>query len=137
MTDTLFPRPDPDLKLRFLWLAIGYLLVFFVVYESITSNPIDLGLNMPLKDKLYHVIAYFSLMAWFAQIYHDRFQRNMIAVVFVFMGVLLEYIQLDFTEDRMFEYADMLADCIGIALGLALSMTKARNVLVRLEAVFK
>ncbi|MBE9563646.1 MAG: hypothetical protein IMF17_00270, partial [Proteobacteria bacterium] len=76
----MFEKPVPDLRLRFLWLAIGYGLVVLVVYLSLTSQPVDLELNVPYEDKFFHALAYFTLMAWFSQIYHDRFQRNMIAV---------------------------------------------------------
>jgi len=77
---SMFPEHRPYLKLRSLWLAIGYALVFFVVYQSIASHPIQVA-DFPYQDKVFHALAYFTLMAWFAQIYHDKFQRNMIALV--------------------------------------------------------
>lgn len=129
----MFSKAYPDLRLRFLWLAIGYSLVFFVVYQSIAAHPIDVEIELPLRDKLMHAFAYFVLMGWFAQIYHDRFQRNMTAVVFVFMGISLEYIQ-GMGQHRMFEYSDMLANFIGVALGLALAFTRGRDMLVEIEA---
>lgn len=132
-----FSRSGPALRLRFLWLVIGYALVLLVVFMSLTSNPIEMGELFPYEDKVYHAFAYFTLMAWFAQIYHDRFQRNMIAAVFVFMGVALEYLQ-SFDPDRMAEFADMVANTTGVALGMALAMSSWRNVLVWLEGlVFK
>ncbi len=75
----MFAKAVPDLKLRFLWLTIGYGLVATVVFLSLTSNPVDLELNFPYQDKAFHAFAYFTLMAWFSQIYHDRFQRNMLS----------------------------------------------------------
>jgi VanZ family protein len=135
MSGTLFSRPHPALKLRFLWLFLGYLLIFVVVYLSITTQPVKFDMGIDYQDKLFHALAYFGLMAWFAQIYHDRFQRNMIAIVFILMGVLLEYLQ-SLTEVRMFEYADMLANAAGVGLGLLLALTRGRNILVRLEALF-
>ena len=83
----------PELKLRYLWIVTGYMLVALVVYLSLTSNPIDTGMSFPYEDKLYHAFAYFTLMFWFSQIYHGRLQRNMIAAVFIFMGFTLEYLQ--------------------------------------------
>ena len=130
----MFAKAVPDLKLRFLWLTIGYALVVLVVFLSLTSNPVDLELNFPYKDKAFHAFAYFVLMAWFGQIYHDRFQRNMIAVVFVFMGVTLEYLQ-GFDANRYFEYADMLANLIGVALGFSIALTGARDILLKIEKV--
>lgn len=130
----MFARAVPDLKLRFLWLTIGYALVALVVFLSLTSSPVDLELGFPLQDKLFHALAYFTLMAWFSQIYHDRFQRNMIAVVFVLMGVTLEYLQ-GFDPNRYFEIADMIANSIGVALGFSVALTSAKNILVRVEQV--
>jgi VanZ family protein len=131
----LFAKACPDLKFRFLWLATGYALVILVVFLSLTSNPVDMGMGFPYEDKLYHALAYFALMAWFAQIYHDKFQRNMIALVFVLMGVLLEYLQ-GFDPNRVAESGDMVANTIGVALGFCLSLTKAKNILLKIESIF-
>ena len=131
----MFNQPDPALKLRFFWLAIGYALVMLVVYMSVTSNPIQ-GPDFPYQDKFSHALAYFTLMSWFAQIYHDRFQRNMIAVVFLLMGLLMEYIQ-SFDPQRMAEMADMLANASGVALGLVLASTGLKNTLLVLEKKLK
>jgi len=131
---SLFAKAVPDLKLRFLWLAIGYALVMLVVFLSLTSNPVSLEMEIPYQDKFFHALAYFTLMAWFSQIYHDRFQRNMIALVFIFMGVTLEYLQ-GFDPNRYFEFADMVANSVGVALGFALALTGAKNILVKLEEV--
>jgi hypothetical protein len=38
---------SPDLKFRFLWLIIGYVLVAVVTFLSLTSDPIDTGLQFP------------------------------------------------------------------------------------------
>ncbi len=131
---SVFPKAVPDLKLRFLWLAIGYALVLLVVFLSLSSDPVELEMDFPNQDKFFHALAYFGLMAWFAQIYHDKFQRNMIALVFVFMGVTLEYIQ-GFDPNRYFEYADMVANTVGVALGFAVALTGAKNILLKLEKV--
>ena len=130
----MFAKAAPDLKLRFLWLTIGYALVALVVFLSLTSSPVEMDLSFPYEDKFFHALAYFTLMAWFSQIYHDRFQRNMIAVVFVFMGMTLEYLQ-GFDPNRYFEYADMVANSIGVALGFAVALSGAKNILVRVERV--
>jgi len=127
---------QPGLKLRILWLLIGYSLVSLVVFLSLTSSPVDTGLNFPYEDKLYHALAYFALMFWFGQIYHDAFKRNFIAVAFVFMGLLMEYLQ-SFDPARMAEFADMLANTSGVLIALLLSMTGAKNILLRLEAFIR
>ena len=132
----LLPDAHPELKLRLLWLTIGYALVALVVYLSLTSSPVDTGLSFPYQDKVFHAFAYFVLMAWFAQIYHDRFQRNLIAVMFIIMGVTLEYLQ-SFDPNRFYEYGDMVANTMGVVIGLLLALTGAKNCLIKIEKVIR
>lgn len=122
----------PDLKFRFAWLVIGYLLVSLVVYLSLTSAPVDMDLSFPYEDKFFHALAYFVLMFWFAQIYHDGFQRNVIALALVCMGVILEYLQ-SFDPARVSDFADMVANSTGVALGFSLSLTRIKYGLVSFE----
>ena len=126
---------SPEFKYRFLWLAIGYALVALVLYLSLTSSPVDLELRFPYEDKFFHALAYFTLMVWFAQIYHGRLQRYMIAIGFVLMGVMLEYLQ-SFDPNRYYEFADMLANSFGVALGFVITLTAAKNVLLGIERRF-
>lgn len=128
----MFAKASPDLKFRFIWLAIGYSMVSLVVYMSLTSVPFDMNMSISFMDKVYHAFAYFVLMAWFAQIYHDKFQRNMIALVFVVMGITLEYLQ-SLDPARFSEFGDMVANTFGVTLGLCLSLTGAKNYLVKVE----
>ena len=131
----MFSEAVPDLKLRFLWLTIGYALVALVIFLSLTSSPVDMEMNFPYEDKFFHALAYFILMAWFSQIYHDRFKRNMVALVFVLMGVTLEYLQ-SFDPNRYSEFGDMVANSAGVALGFSIALTGAKNILARVEKVF-
>jgi len=130
----MFAKASPDLKWRFLWLAIGYALIALVFYLSLTSNPVKIGMSFPYEDKVYHAFAYFVLMFWFAQIYHNKFQRNMIAMVLVCMGIMLEYLQ-SFNASRFSEPGDFIANATGVALGFSLTLTSAKNWLVKIEAL--
>ncbi len=131
----MFEKSDPDLKLRYIWLAFGYGLVMLVVYLSLTSNPIEMDTGFPYEDKIFHALAYFVLMFWFAQIYHDKFQRNMIALVFIFMGMTLEYIQ-SFDPNRVAEFADMVANATGVVLAFILALGPLKNMLLHFEGLF-
>ena len=122
----------PYLKLRPLWFAIGMALVSLVVYLSLTSSPVDTGLNFPYEDKLYHAFAYFVLMAWFGQIYHTTFQRNIFAVLFVVLGLAMEFMQ-SFDPNRMAEFADMVANTSGVLIGYILTATGFKNALFNIE----
>jgi VanZ family protein len=107
--------PDPALRFLRLWQAIGVLLIGFVVYLSLTPHPIE----VPVKhgDKYGHVLAYATLMFWFAQIYLGRHARIGWAIGFVAMGVGLEFLQR-LTDYRTFEIADMIADACGVIIAL-------------------
>ena len=122
----------PYLKLRPLWFAIGMALIMLVVYLSLTSSPIDTGLDFPYQDKLYHAFAYFVLMAWFGQIYHTTLQRSIFAVLFVVLGLAMEYMQ-SFDPKRMAEFADMVANTTGVLIGYMLTATTFKNVLLNIE----
>ena len=125
-------RKIPDLKLRYLWLAIGYALIVLVIYLSLTGEPVAMSGLFDYEDKLYHAIAYFTLMAWFSQIYHQRLQRNTLAVAFVLLGLTMEYLQ-SLNPNRYAEFGDMIANVTGVALGFAIALSSAKNTLLRLE----
>jgi VanZ family protein len=103
-----------------------------VIYLSLTSDPIDLGVSFAYEDKLQHATAYFVLMAWFGQIYHGRSERIIIALLFICMGATLEYLQ-SFNPHRFTELGDMAANTTGVILGFYLTSTSAKNVLIRIE----
>ena len=128
----LFAKTCQDLKLCVLWFVIGCLLVVSVIYLSLTSSPIDIGVSFPYEDKLQHALAYFTLMFWFAQIYHGRSERIMIAVTFIIMGGMLEYFQ-SFNPARFAELGDMAANASGVILGFYLTMSKAKYCLLKVE----
>jgi VanZ family protein len=127
---------NPVLQFRLLWLIIGYTLVALVLYLSLTSSPVDLDIDIKYQDKFFHAFAYFTLMFWFAQIYHDKFWRHGYAVVFVLMGAGLEYLQ-SFDPERYYELADMAANTTGVVVGLLLTLTSAKNILLNIENRFK
>ena len=66
---------NPNYRYKKLWLLIGYALVTMVVYLSVTSSPPLPDVEIPYFDKVGHLLAYFILMGWFAQIYHAKKQR--------------------------------------------------------------
>ncbi len=126
----------PELKLRLLWLSIGYMLIALVVYLSLTSHPVEIDVEIEYLDKIFHTLAYFTLMFWFAQIYHDKFWRSSYAIFFVLLGVGMEYLQ-SFDPERFYEFADMLANTAGVMFGLLLALTPAKNILLQIDKKLK
>ena len=123
---------NPKFKYRGVWLMVGCMLVLAVVYLSITSTPVQFNIGVDWQDKLYHMLAYFVLMFWFVQLYHDRKQMLMIAVLLVSMGIMMEVIQ-SFDPMRYADYEDMLANTAGVVIAVFMARTWMRNLLFKFE----
>lgn len=119
------------LKLKFLWLSIGYLMILFVIYFSLTSHPVTI--DVEFSDKFLHAVGYFGLMSWFIQIYHTKKMRYLLVALFVAMGIGLEFLQ-DLGGIRYFEVRDMLANSTGILLAWLLVKTPFPGLLYWFES---
>lgn len=88
---------------------------------------------MPLElpnvgDKWQHILAYFVMMSWFSQLLVRKTLLITAAFCFFAMGVVLEFLQ-GLTGYRSLDYFDVLANSIGILLGLGLAFTPLSRVL--------
>lgn len=111
---------------------MGWLWVALVWYLSLSAKPPLPELDIAFADKYGHFIAYGWLMGWFGNIYFCQVTRMVYAVVFVLMGIGLEFLQ-GLGEARLFEYQDMLANSAGVLIGFVLTLGKARLLLHKLE----
>ncbi|MCP5279782.1 MAG: VanZ family protein [Thiobacillus sp.] len=102
---------------RTCWLALGWLLVAAVCWLSLTPRPVESGIDQ--GDKVGHVLAYLSLMAWWGQL-HPR--TNRLLLLFVLMGAGLEVIQ-GLTPERQPSFLDLLANTAGALLGWVATRT--------------
>ncbi|BBP46746.1 hypothetical protein THMIRHAS_21190 [Thiosulfatimonas sediminis] len=104
------------------WLLIGWSIIATVFYLSVLApyRAPNLG-DFSHQDKIYHFIAYFGLMLWFAQLY-PRQWRWIIALSLFCFGIAIEFIQ-PFTG-RDFDLLDMLANGSGIITGWAITLLK-------------
>lgn len=120
---------DSDGPFRFahfrVWLRIGWLLVALVVFLSLGPP----GPEVPVRhfDKLGHGLAYLTITAWFGALYQGR-RRLGYAMGFLVMGTMLEWIQ-GTTTYRAMDSADMIANALGVACGLALAYGPASRFL--------
>jgi VanZ family protein len=108
---------------------LGWALVIGVVVGSLLP-----GRMMPtvsLSDKIQHAGAYFLLMIWFAGLY-QRKVHPIIAVVLLLLGIALDLLQ-GTTKTRSFEVNDIVADAVGILVGLVLSFWLLEGWCQRLE----
>lgn len=98
-----------------LWSIIGYGLVGFVVYLSLTPQP-PIELSFSFGDKIGHFAAYAVMMGWFVCLHQTSWIRLAHTAGLIALGVGLEFVQST-TAYRSFEVADMVADSVGVALG--------------------
>lgn len=120
------------MKYRTAWLAAGWLLIFLIAWLSLMPSP-PTPLRFPHVDKLEHLIAYAALMGWFAQLYHTNRERVILAMAFIALGAGIELLQ-GWGGHRSAEWTDLLADSLGITLGLLLGTTSAQFLLTRFDA---
>lgn len=104
-------------------------LVALVIYLSLTPKPPELpdaGIDPG------HFIAYFALMAWWAQLFGPLRARFVVAVLLVGLGVGLEYAQ-SFTDYRTFDLDDMRDNAFGVAVAFVLTLTPLGRALLAIE----
>ena len=118
------------------WRIAGWFWVIFICYLSLTPKPPLPDMGFEYQDKVGHLFAYAWLMGWFGNLYHCRHARIVFAVIFVLMGVGLEFLQ-GMGQDRLFEYADMLANTAGVMLGYLLTLGPVRLLLHKTEQLLK
>ncbi len=119
------------LRYRKAWLAGGWGLVALVAYLSLMPNPPE-PFEFHMVDKVEHGLAYAAMSWWFCQIYQSVRIRVSVCAALVAYGVLIEILQ-GMTGYRYFEYADMLADSIGVLLGWLLARTALGRAFVLIE----
>lgn len=124
---------NSSLRLRSAWLTIAWLLIAAVIYLSLTPRPLEIPLDE--GDKYGHLLAYGTLMLWFAQLY-QRGERWAATLALIALGVALEYVQRS-TGYRTFDVWDMAADAAGVLIGLALAPPRLPNFLEVAERVLR
>jgi VanZ family protein len=120
------------LKYIGLYVYLGYLAVCLTVYVCLMPSPPDTS-DIQFGDKIVHMIGYFCLFLWFAQIYHRRHYWRPIAGL-ILLGITIEFAQ-GFTAYRSFEIADMFANTSGVLLGWLVSATPVSFLFVKLESI--
>ena len=69
------------------------------------------------SDKLLHFLTYAGLSAGFASVIWRRQQLWLVTVGLILYGVAIEFAQ-GLSGYRMFEFADMVANSVGVVFGL-------------------
>ena len=92
------------------------LLILTVIVLSLA--PIDSDSPVADFDKLNHAIAYGVLMFWFCGVFVPRYYLR-VGAFFLTLGLTLELVQG--WVGRMFDYKDLAANLVGIAIAFIIS----------------
>lgn len=113
------------------WLALWLLAVLAVLVFCLmpASGLPDLPHN---GDKLEHALAFFALAASAVQLY-ARPRLRVVGVGLLLLGFAIEVAQGALTADRSADPFDLMADAVGIALGMATALTPWRDLLLRID----
>lgn len=115
------------LQYRSFWWLLGACWVGAVFFLCLIPSP-PVPLNFAFADKYEHMATYTLLMLWFGQLS----RHWLVAAVLILMGVSIELLQ-GMGGVRMFEWTDIAANTLGVALGMLLLLTPLSNALVSVE----
>jgi VanZ family protein len=116
-----------------LWLGLWLGAIAAVVLACLLP-----GAELPairVSDKLEHALAFFALSAAAVQLFLRGRPLAIVALGLLALGGAIELAQALLTTSRHMEAADVLADAIGVAAGVALAWTPLRDVLLRIDRV--
>lgn len=125
------------LPLRFprLWLGLGWLFVSLALFVCLAPESAPgLGELFTVNDKVEHATGYMLLTVWFAGMY-PRSRYPWIAIALFAMGVMVEFLQGWMSLGRNRDAFDVLANTIGIVIGLGLAVTVLNRWSQRVEAL--
>ena len=90
----------------------SFLILGFLTYLHFMQPPsIDIGLT--LFDKLLHFLMFFFTMMWFMYITKKWL---LAAFSLIILGLILEWIQMNYIINRSFDWFDWIADGAGILI---------------------
>jgi hypothetical protein len=103
------------LHYRRLWWALGLALVAAVVFLSLVPDP-PRAIPGDFSNWGGHLVAYGTMMAWWARLSATGRGRVAFGVAFCLMGIGLEFAQ-GATGYRTFDVMDMVANSVGVCAG--------------------
>ncbi len=118
------------LRYKNIWRSIAYLIIVIIIVLSLIPFPEKIT-PFSVSDKLMHAIAYAVSMTWFGLCFRGR-KLFMIGSGLIFMGIFLEIIQKQ-TGYRNMSFYDIVANCVGVLIGLMFSFSRFSNALQYIE----
>ena len=99
-----------------LWIAIA--ITISIAYLSLIKTNNFPKIAISNIDKLYHIIAYFSLtFSWMLVLKKSRYKYKVLIVSLLY-GIFIEVLQMTITVNRKGELFDFLANSLGVLLAL-------------------
>lgn len=117
------------------WLGIWIFGWLLCVFLSVITPP-NISFNVSNSDKIGHFLAYGTLSAWAVMLFRQKRTWILNAVALIFLGIAMEFAQGYLTTTRMMDWHDALANTIGVALGLCVSLLPMQVWLVTLDRKF-
>ena len=129
------PRsPLRDFRRPALWVGLWIFGWMLCIVLSLIHPP-RIDLDVPNGDKVGHFLAYAALAAWSVMLFARRRAQWTAAVALVLLGIAMELAQGAFTNDRMMDSHDAIADAIGVLFGQLLVFSRYRFLLQRIDGV--
>ena len=120
------------LRNRRFWMALWAAAVLGVVVVCLIPPP-PLPPLPDNSDKLEHFAAYAVLSAGAVQLFARWSALLGAGIGLVLLGIGMEYAQGAFTDYRVLDARDALANTIGVIAGLGTQLTPLRDLLLRLD----
>lgn len=102
--------------------AYGYTALLFLL-SLIKIGPVIPKLGSEFDDKLYHAAAYIIMGFVWAVYFLRQSNKNYKFLSFVIgalFGIIIEVLQVTLTTYRSFDFFDIIANILGLCLGLIL-----------------
>jgi VanZ family protein len=120
-----------QLRRRRLWIAVSLVLLAAVLFVSLQPNsgsPAPTGL-----DKVEHLTAYILLSLWFTGLV-ARGRYWAVGAGLLALGLLIEVLQWRMNLGRTAEALDMLANTLGVGVGITIALLSTGGWAPRLES---
>jgi VanZ family protein len=114
------------------WLAAGWSLIALATIASLL--PARKLPNLGASDKVEHMAAYALLALWFSGIY-PRSRYPLIGILLFLFGLFIEWAQGAMNLGRQADVYDIVANTLGIALGLVAALLGLGGWAQRVEAL--
>lgn len=119
-----------ELRYKNAWRSIAWLIILVIIVLSLIPDP-DKITPFSASDKIMHALAYGVAMFWFGLCFRRK-KLYLIALFLILLGIVLEVIQGQ-TGYRTMSFYDIIANCAGVLIGLALSFSPLVKTLQYIE----